>query len=407
MFEQFRWFQMHIGSAVHEILQTVMRKNLTRLPDIQQVADEFLQSRDTLHLLFLCQMTQNDLKSLMDPFVTQIHEFMLRHIVQNNSEIHISKVHDIEENVWCPRLGLKGKIDVTVTANSKLTPLEIKTGKASFSLEHKGQLILYQMMLRDLGKEIDGGLLLYIKEGIMKEVKSTLPEQRGLIQLRNRLAFHLKDGLNFPEPINHRSACSRCEYNTVCCSFLAGDQLDPGHNLLEVKSRVSAHLSAAHVEYFHHWCDIITAEHTEAQKSVKLRHIWTKSPEVRAAKGNALINLKIQEVFENGDEFLTIFTGEVSGNFEGGEYLIVSTGKRCSVAAGRVVTVGESMITLMLSCDLSKQYSEEVFHLDRYESQSQSVFNYSNMGALLEPRAEKLRRIIIDREPAVFQKTMR
>jgi hypothetical protein len=35
------------------------------------------------------------------------------------------------------------------------------------------------------------------------------------------------------------------------------------------------------------------------------------------------------------------------------------------------------------------------------------VFNYSNIGALLEEKAGKLRKIIVDREDAVFVKTLR
>lgn len=73
----------------------------------------------------------------------------------------------------------------------KLMPVEIKTGRASFSMEHKGQLMLYQMMMQDLGKQIDSGLLLYIRDGLTSEVPAPHAEKRGLIQMRNRLAHYL------------------------------------------------------------------------------------------------------------------------------------------------------------------------------------------------------------------------
>ena len=51
------------------------------------------------------------------------------------------------------RYGVKGKIDLTLDVkirknaseawNRKRMPLELKTGKASFSVEHKGQVLLY------------------------------------------------------------------------------------------------------------------------------------------------------------------------------------------------------------------------------------------------------------------------
>jgi len=58
-------------------------------------------------------------------------------------------VLDIEENVWSPRYGLKGKIDVTgkfrirnlhtSEESDAILPVEIKTGKNSHSMEHHVQ----------------------------------------------------------------------------------------------------------------------------------------------------------------------------------------------------------------------------------------------------------------------------
>lgn len=56
---------------------------------------------------------------------------------------------DIEENIWSPRFGLKGKIDVTAGVRihrrgrkdmDKIVPLELKTGKESNSIEHRSQV---------------------------------------------------------------------------------------------------------------------------------------------------------------------------------------------------------------------------------------------------------------------------
>lgn len=375
----------------------------------------------------------------------RIHEFMRQYIIGDftanpqqdsyNSKPfpgRISEVQDIEENLWSPRLGLKGKIDVTVKVHppnkffdafQKLVPLEIKTGKASFSFEHKGQLIIYQMMMQDLGKQVDTGLLLYIREGIMCEFPAPRADKRGILQMRNRLARYLSMDLvtankeaNLPDPINHHSACSRCEYNTVCCTFLRNDtkfKMPTNHPLMIVKEKVAGHLTQAHIDYFLHWCYLITLEHNESQKSIKLRHIWTKAPAVRAAKGSALVNLMIRDLVQpHGDEFVHQFGSPdqsfdfTATSFETGEYLIVSIDERCSIAAGRVTKVEPSIITISLPRDLSRQYSSCNFHLDRYESSSQSVFNFSNIAALLEnqDKYDRLRRIIIDKTPATFAK---
>jgi hypothetical protein len=67
---------------------------------------------------------------------------------------------------------------------------------------------------------------------MMQEVKSGGNECRDLILLRNDLAHFItrvpalmNDGAEFkppqlPEPINHRSACAKCPYLTLCSSFL-------------------------------------------------------------------------------------------------------------------------------------------------------------------------------------------
>ena len=63
----------------------------------------------------------------------------------------VEEVQDIEENIWSPRLGVKGKIDLTVRVSlpgkdkqgrtGKVVPLEIKTGRPTFSAEHSGQVL--------------------------------------------------------------------------------------------------------------------------------------------------------------------------------------------------------------------------------------------------------------------------
>lgn len=67
--------------------------------------------------------------------------------------VTVTELADIEENVWSPRFGLKGKIDVTAririqrprngshrTPEEKTVPLELKTGKESNSIEHRSQV---------------------------------------------------------------------------------------------------------------------------------------------------------------------------------------------------------------------------------------------------------------------------
>lgn len=67
----------------------------------------------------------------------------------SDCSVTVTEFVDIEENIWSPRFGLKGKIDVTAGVRihrrgrkhvDKIVPLELKTGKESNSIEHRSQV---------------------------------------------------------------------------------------------------------------------------------------------------------------------------------------------------------------------------------------------------------------------------
>lgn len=166
---------MAIGSIVHELFQITLKRQLTKFDEIMSICEEMLRSHQLMYTMYETQMTIDDVRNEMKKFVQKIVEFNAKYITQvdktiekNNFTGKIEHIDDIEENIWIPRLGLKGKVDVSVRVKKGDTlatmPLEIKTGKPSFSLEHQGQVILYQMMMSELeGKQIDSGLLLYLR----------------------------------------------------------------------------------------------------------------------------------------------------------------------------------------------------------------------------------------------------
>lgn len=109
-------------------------------------------------------------KSKMAIYIPRILEFVEVYIQGTKKQYdkncwhgQIDSIEDIEDNIWCRELGIKGKIDVTVKSGLKVMPLELKTGKSSLSLEHRGQVLLYVMMMNKLGHKVSSGLLLYLK----------------------------------------------------------------------------------------------------------------------------------------------------------------------------------------------------------------------------------------------------
>lgn len=176
-------------------------------------------------------------------------------------------------------------------------PLELKTGRASFSPEHTGQLIIYQMMLSEIrSAPVNAGLLLYLREGVMRQVKGNRNEQRDLILLRNEVAYYLSKQQEsyaelcensdndfdvqfkqltvqpeLPDPINHHSACRNCPYQVLCSMYLDKNpemmsSLSQQHPMREIAGLATCHLTEAHIEYFCRWVGLLALEDIEAKK---------------------------------------------------------------------------------------------------------------------------------------------
>ena len=192
------------------------------------------------------------------------------------SLLAIAKVLDIEEDIWSPAYGLKGKIDVTVqgivsdpvssashppipsqTALSrKVTntplPLEIKTGRSIAGLEHRAQTMLYTLLISErYGVDVQDGLLFYTQSegGEVIRVPRGRNEIRGLIAARNEIAAYMwkrlrprkskKEGkvpadavgMNtqmelgeenepfLPPPLDDERICNRCYVQDACFLF--------------------------------------------------------------------------------------------------------------------------------------------------------------------------------------------
>lgn len=86
----------------------------------------------------------------------------------DSTKLAITTLHDVEEDIWAPTWGLKGKLDASLqvlleepkTTSGKTlstlphirsysTPLEIKTGRSVTGLEHRAQTLLYAILMAD------------------------------------------------------------------------------------------------------------------------------------------------------------------------------------------------------------------------------------------------------------------
>nr|XP_012226451.1 PREDICTED: DNA replication ATP-dependent helicase/nuclease DNA2 [Linepithema humile] len=443
---------MTIGSLVHQWLQKALRENVYTLSDVIKLLDDILQSKDTIDYLYASEMSLTDCRKRMMEYARRIIEFIQHYIkgekqkhisnLRDNFEGNICKIQDIEESVFIPELGIKGRIDVTaevkIHSRRKIMPLEVKTGRASYSLQHRGQVILYLMMMGFRDQDIDTGLLLYLKENSMQEIRSSHHEKRDLMLLRNTLAHYMTQKLEdqnvdspsdlkmmeLPEPIYHHVACAKCSYQNLCCAYLARDpnaNLSPTHPLTVPIKELLDNFQSNHLDYVMTWIALLQLEESSENSNNSLSSIWTTCPEKREAKGTCICHVKVVgQVVEQDDRYQhafarvdikgeTVEKGLALGNtFSEGDFIMISTDSRINIAAGSVVCISHDVVTVLLEKDITQQNANSTFHIDKYSFVSLATYNYANVAGLLsnDEAVVRLRRIVIDKKPATFVKKL-
>lgn len=412
-------FQMMVGTIIHEILESVLKQKLKTLAEIKSYCQDYMHTPAVNYMLYSSGCSREKLSEEVSRFVPKIFTFIDRYVLNSSRTAAaaptitakedyagiIEDIEDTEENIWLPKMGLKGKIDLTVRVRSasgvrQTIPLELKTGRASFSSEHKGQVTLYQMMMEESGRDARAGLLLYLREGVLREVASSRNEKRDLIILRNDLSrfvsrkFTQKYGahefLEYPDPIAHRNACDNCPYNTICTSLLSRDAEKPLSANHPLKScEKIAHLSDKDLDYFFRWSQISYLEDQDSLRNVAVSNIWTDPIEKRLRERKTIVGLQLKTIQEKDlSEYHHIFemTAAVEGHLEirPGDFIIVSVPPdKWAVATGFIVEITLKTITLNLPKKLT-EFRGQAMRVDRYESQSMLSYHLTNLGILLE-----------------------
>ncbi|KAK3826399.1 MAG: DNA replication factor Dna2-domain-containing protein [Linnemannia gamsii] len=224
----------------------------------------------------------------------------------------INKLLDVEENVWSPMFGLKGKIDASVQVVLKtvdhrnpalgssmqtlVVPFELKTGKKSNVLSHRAQTTLYTLLMRDrYDIDVQWGLLLYLKTGDFIRVPAPRDEIRTMLMQRNDMAIHEHAKLTLPPMLQRQQQCGRC-FSISSCTVL--------HKLLEGGTMASAgmgtlfdeitdHLNETHATFLKKWDRLLSLEQGDVTKFQS--QIWSMLSADRQAIGNCFSNLTLLE----------------------------------------------------------------------------------------------------------------
>ncbi|XP_027452828.1 DNA replication ATP-dependent helicase/nuclease DNA2 isoform X3 [Zalophus californianus] len=409
--------QMLIGTVLHEVFQKAISNSFA--PEkLQDFALQTVQEIRHLKEMYRLSLNQEEIKQEVEEYLPSFskwaRDFMHKYTSgdfpqmqlslpsdsnNTNSTCNIEVINslDIEESIWSPRFGLKGKIDVTVgvkihrgcKTRYKIMPLELKTGKELNSIEHRSQLVLYTVLNQERRADPEAGLLLYLKTGHMYPVPANHLDKRELLRLRNQMAFSLLHRISksaiekektqlasLPQIIEDQQTCKYCSQigNCVLYSRAVEQQMDdssvPIGMLPKIKEETQ-HLKLTHLEYFSLWCLMLTLESQSKDNKKNHQHIWLMPASKMEESGNCIGNLIRTECVK------TVCDGQYLHNFQrkNGDIPVTNL-----MAGDRIILSGEERTLFALS----RGYVKEI--------------NKTSVTCLLD--SQKLRDLIIDfREP--------
>uniref|UniRef100_A0A671YL51 DNA replication ATP-dependent helicase/nuclease n=1 Tax=Sparus aurata TaxID=8175 RepID=A0A671YL51_SPAAU len=357
--------------------------------------------------------------------------------------VMVTELADIEENVWSPRFGLKGKIDVTAririqrprngshrTPEEKTVPLELKTGKESNSIEHRSQVILYTLMSLERYNP-EAGLLLYLKTGNLHPVVASHMDRRELLKLRNTLVHHIHNCVEkeaersrlsrLPDILTNRQTCQYCPQTRNCALYeriskfiqISADvSEDVVHDFLQQET---GHLRPPHLSYFSHWMLLCFLEASTMEAKNGRKRVWLQTAEESEKNGSCVGNVQLSGpvMVQSEGVFLHRFQrniavpqkGLTTSGLASGDRVVVSDqeGLLVGLATGYLCEVSRTSISCTLDRDLSK-FSGVLFRLDSDEGVVGLSTHLTNLSRLMEncQDSDRLRELVVDLRPPEF-----
>uniref|UniRef100_V9K7U5 DNA replication ATP-dependent helicase/nuclease n=1 Tax=Callorhinchus milii TaxID=7868 RepID=V9K7U5_CALMI len=449
--------QMLFGTLVHEIFQKAATSHGFTEDALQKITSKTLRALKYLGEMYSLKLSQAEVLQEISEYVPSIikwaEDFMhnspwaskqqlqLKLPSERNlsrqdamSSITVTDIEDIEENIWSPRFGIKGKIDVTASvkihrqskSQTRIMPLELKTGKESNSIEHRSQVILYTLLSQERREDPEAGFLLYLKTGTVYPVPGNRMDRRELLKLRNQLAFYLANGVVqsstpkaglLPPVVSDRLACKFCSQLRNCALYSRAIEEEQAASfvpaeLKPVLDQETEHLTRGHLQYFSLWYLLCIMEANTMDSKGGRRLIWMLSAEEREQQGGC-----IGYLLRNGAA-QAISDGQYQHQFirkngfipdtalMAGDRVVVSGQEKqlLALSSGYIIGVTESQITCVLDRNLSKLPAETIFRFDHDEGVVGVNYHLANLSKLMEASAvsTKLRELIVDHRPPQF-----
>ncbi|KAJ2895472.1 DNA replication endonuclease-helicase Dna2, partial [Coemansia aciculifera] len=313
---------MLLGSLLHSLFQSCAMQN--KWDDDTMNASIRSLIKDNIASLWECQIDETTVHQQIVECVPTYQEWAQTYMhhdaalgstytthrssasgSDSESLVAVSKIMDMEENVWSPKFGLKGKVDLTILAKysdqgALVQPFELKTGRNTQNTAHRAQLVLYTLLLSDkYDADVSSGLLYYPRSGEVLRVPRIDDELRALVAMRNEMVPYLAQNASSskaPEMLGQEFMCTRCQIQPSC--FIKHRAIEGGS---QAKAKVSeevwnaqvGHLTESHLSFVRKWMDMIDREESDMQQF--RAELWNMKGGLRESQtGRCLSNMKLE-----------------------------------------------------------------------------------------------------------------
>ncbi|XP_036952472.1 DNA replication ATP-dependent helicase/nuclease DNA2 [Acanthopagrus latus] len=455
--------QMLNGTMVHEVFQRAATAKDFSLGTLSKLADQALHSPAYLGDMYSLGVSQEEMKQELHDYLPSLEHWAKEYLSSTTPKaislkipshsrapsrgqdsatvVTVTELADIEENVWSPRFGLKGKIDVTAririqrprngshrTPEEKTIPLELKTGKESNSIEHRSQVILYTLMSLERYNP-EAGLLLYLKTGNLHPVVASHMDRRELLKLRNTLVHYIHNCVEkeaersrlsrLPDILTNRQTCQYCPQSRNCALYeraLDGGSADVSEDVVrDFLQQETGHLRPPHLSYFSHWMLLCFLEASTMEAKNGRKRVWLQTAEESEKNGSCVGNVQLSGpvMVRSEGVFLHRFQrniavpqkGLTTSGLASGDRVVVSDqeGRLVGLATGYLCEVSRTSISCTLDRDLSK-FSGVLFRLDGDEGVVGLSTHLTNLSRLMENclDSDRLRELVVDLRPPEF-----
>ena len=219
--------------------------------------------------------------------------------------VRIKKIREIEENIWEPRLGIKGKIDVTADciikntdtgqSNELTIPIELKSGKGnSLIQDHQIQTQLYGMVQSyrhdaEVSFKETTSLLSYIRTAKTFSIPIKENEIDQIMSKRNEVAGHVRHPLvkiskneqpdydlrPLPGLIDNPRACETCFKRDICAFFAKIENRKQSDGKVQtIFDEDTAHITDKIEKYLKKWIKLGLLEEMEEAKQSRGKELW-------------------------------------------------------------------------------------------------------------------------------------